>query len=353
MTSLARLLGRLTTPLDADAYLSLVNPRWGTRLRGVIERVSPVTDSAATVSIRPGVRWGGHRPGQFVTVGVDVDGVRHQRCYSLTSLPSTRGLIDITVQAHEGGTVSTHLVHDARPGDVVQLSQADGDFTLPDRIPDRLLFVTGGSGITPIIGMLRWLATQGRRPDTVLLHHATAAQRCLFLDELDEMGRAQDWLRVTTTFTGEPGGRRLDGRRLDELCTDWRDRDAYVCGPTTLLDVAADNWDAAGRLDQLHVERFTPDLLLPPHDDRAGTSVARFAASDVDVLADPGTPLLEVAEDAGLTPPAGCRMGICRTCSTRLEQGCVRDLRDGRILSAGQHVQLCVSAAAGDVVLDR
>lgn len=362
MVSLATaVLRRLTSPFDADDYLALANPLWGTRLRGRIESVTPLTPSSAALRIRPGATWLGHRPGQFVTLGVDVDGVRHHRCYSLTSLPwgptTARGdrTIEIAVQATPGGAVSNHLVHHARPGDVVQLSQASGDFTLAAATP-TVLFVTGGSGITPVIGMLRELEASTDPVDAVLLHHTPDVDRLMYAAELDRLG-GTDGIRVDIGLTrpeGRSAGLRLDAARLDRTCADWRERDTYLCGPQTLIDTAVEIWADAGLAERLHVERFVPAGLAPRADhDGAGTSIARFAASDVDTLADPSTPLLDIAEGAGLSPPSGCRMGICHTCTTRLDHGCVRDLRDGRIHEAGQHVQLCVSAAIDDVVLDR
>jgi stearoyl-CoA 9-desaturase NADPH oxidoreductase len=354
-----RLLAGLASPIDPDAYLSLLNPRWGTRLRGVVERVSPLTSDSASITIRPGTTWAGHRAGQFVTVGVDIDGVRHHRCYSLTSPPGGHddGRIEIAVQTVEGGTVSAHLVQQLAPGDVLQLSQADGMFTLPDEIAEPLLFVTGGSGITPVMGMLRWLAEHAPGSDVVVLHHATDRDRCMFLDELERLGRTHDRFEVRTTFTREHESGpvpHLDGPRLDELCADWRTRDVYACGPTALLDFATTHWESEGLGHRLHLERFVTRFDSAPVEERddASPPIARFRASDVDALAGPSTPLLEVAEDAGLIPASGCRMGICRTCSTLLEQGCVRDLRDGRTVGPGQHVQICVAAAEEDVVLD-
>lgn len=352
------LLERWTTPFDPDALLSALHPLWGRRLRGVIDGITPVSasGSASSIVIHPGRAWRSHRPGQFVTLGVDVDGVRRHRCYSLTSVPDRPdGCIQITVQAVADGVVSRHLVEHARPGEVVQLTQADGDFTLPDRSPRPLLFLSGGSGITPLMGMLRWLATQSDVPDVVLLHHAPTKDRALFAAELERLATTIPWLQLELVETRLPGGAHLDADRLARVCPDWRDREVYACGPDSLLGFAAQHWTGAGLTERLHVERFTPPSLAiasAPTTADEHTATARFAASGIDVPADRATPLLDVAEHAGLEPASGCRMGICHTCSTHLDAGCVRDLRDGRLVEAGGHVQLCVSAAAGDVTLD-
>jgi stearoyl-CoA 9-desaturase NADPH oxidoreductase len=127
------------TPLAPADYLDLLDPlRSRTDLRARIVSVVPETAGASTVTLRPGRTWRGHRPGQFVRIGVDVDGVRHWRSYSLTSPPDRAdGLLTITVQTIPDGLVSGHLVRRAQPGEVVHLEQAAGEFTLPATLPPR------------------------------------------------------------------------------------------------------------------------------------------------------------------------------------------------------------------------
>ena len=149
----------LFSPLLPDDYLELVNPLWSTQeLRGRIERIERETDSAVTVFIRPGYDWSGHKAGQYTRVGVVVDGVFHWRAYSLTSEPDhPQGYIAITPKRVDEGVVSPYLTNDARPGDIVRLGGVEGDFVLPDEPPERLLFISAGSGVTPIMSMLRSL----------------------------------------------------------------------------------------------------------------------------------------------------------------------------------------------------
>ena len=349
-----RLLRRLTTPLDLDAYAATLNPLWGRRTRGRIESIEPVGVDAASIRIRPGAGWDGHRPGQFVTLGVDVDGVRHHRSFTLTSVPDDR-TIEITVQAAVDGTVSPHLVHRAAVGDIVQLLPAAGGVDVVDRAPGSpLLFIAGGSGITPTIGILRSLDRSGIDIDAVVLHHSMSPERALFTDELDRLAEAHEQLRVVHVHERPDGSHLLDAARLDELCPDWTTRHGHVCGPGPMLDVVESIWADAGVDDRLHTERFHPARPTLPEAPADGgpAAVAWFSSSDVVAPAPADTPLLDVAEAAGLSPVFGCRMGICRTCTTRLDTGCVRDLRDGREHRDGEHVQLCVSAAVGDVVLD-
>lgn len=346
------LLERLVTPLDPDALRELLGPLHTRRLQGVIESITPLTATAAEIVIRPGRTWSGHVPGQYLPVGVDIDGVRHTRCYSLTSEPRARGPISIAVQSKPDGFVSRHLVHAAQPGDVVQLGEPAGDFTLDPAGGGRTLIITGGSGITPAVGMVRALASSAledsgdRADDVVVVHHAPTRAATMFADELDALAARHAWLRIVLVTTRD-GGARLDEARLNQLCPDWPDRETYVCGPEPLLDFAASHWAHAGR--GLHMERFVAPVRKAT--DSAGGNI-RFAASNAEAPAEANRSILEVAESAGLLPASGCRMGICHSCSTRLDEGCTVDLRDGRRSEAGAHVQICVSAADGDVTLD-
>jgi len=203
-----------------------------------------------------------------------------------------------------------------------------------------------------VMGMLRSLAAGPGIGDAVLVHHAPAADQVIFAAELGELEARFPGLRVVTVLTGAgapPPELELTAERLGALCPDWRDRDAWACGPAPLLDAAERSWGALA--DRLRTERFRPASFVEGEPGVGGT--VRFARSDLDASADARTPLLEVAEAAGLAPAHSCRMGICHTCTTRLVSGCVRDLRDGRITrDEGDLVQICVSAAAGDVELD-
>ena len=136
----------LTTPLLPDDYLSLVNPLWSIReLRGRVETVQRLTADAVSLVIRPGWGWSAHQPGQYVGIGVDSDGVRYWRTYSVTSPPSDRDdRVSIAVKAVPNGRVSQHLVHRTAVGDTLRLRRPQGEFVLPaDAAVDRLLFLTG------------------------------------------------------------------------------------------------------------------------------------------------------------------------------------------------------------------
>jgi ferredoxin-NADP reductase len=345
-----------TTPLLPADYLDLFAPlRSGADLRGRIVAVRPETRDAATIEIQPGADWAGHVPGQYVRIGIDVDGVRQWRAYSLTHGPRADGLISITVKAVPDGKVSNHLVHRCPVGSLVHLEQAAGEFVLPEN-PGKLLFVTAGSGVTPVIGMLRNLfpVTDGgplrlRRSadlDIVVVHVAPSAPDSIFIDnlrQLDECGA----VRLVARYDDVHGV--LDVEELPALVPDLAERTTYACGPGGMLDA----------LEQYHADK---GLELQTEQFRATTIVTgeggkvTFTRNGTSLEADGSTPILDAAEAAGVLMPSGCRMGVCFGCVLPLREGAVRDLRNGEVTTAvpgdGVIIQTCINAAAGRCDID-
>ncbi|WP_218594458.1 ferredoxin reductase [Pseudonocardia oceani] len=343
-----------TTPLLPDDYLTLISPLWSAReLRGRIVEVVPEAGDAATLVIEPGWGWPfDSAPGQYIGIAVEVDGRFHWRSYSLTSPPTRRQRhVAVTVKAMPEGFLSQHLVSGVAPGTVVRLAAPRGEFVLPDPPPPRILFLTAGSGLTPVMAMLRTLARRRTLPDVVLVHSAPDAGEVLFGGEIDRLSAEHPGLRVHEQHTRRDG--RLDLAALDTVCADWREREAWVCGPNAMLDEAERVWGDAGLARRLHVERFSADLT----GGEAEGGTVTFGASGREVEVDGATTLLEAGESAGVALPFGCRTGICHSCTVPLRSGAVRDLRDGTEHRIGrgapaEKVQTCVTAAAGDCVLD-
>jgi ferredoxin-NADP reductase len=339
--SLLRRVAELAaTPLVPADFLDLIAPlASSTELRARVLAVEPETADAATIVLRPGRGWRGHVPGQYVRLGVDVDGVRLWRAYSVTSV---RGCdITVTVKAIPEGVVSNHLVRRVRPGTVVQLDQAAGDFVLEGT---KQLFVTGGSGITPVMGMLR----SGEVTDAVVVHSAMSRDEVIFGEELRALSAAGA-IRLVELHTDTHG--LLDVTSLPALVPDLAERETYVCGPAGLIDAVEEELAGLGLLEQLHTERFRPSVLAVGE----GGTVA-YSRTGTVVEADGATTLLDAGEAAGVLMPSGCRMGICFGCVLPLKEGAVRDLRTGDVTTAspgdGVLVQTCVSAAAGACDLD-
>jgi ferredoxin-NADP reductase len=334
----------LTTPLVPADYLDVLAPlRNRTVLRARVEAVHPETRDSVTLILRPGRGWRSHQPGQYIRIGVDVDGVRLWRAYSVTSPP---GRLSVTVNAVRDGVVSNHLIRHARAGMLVHLDQPAGDFTLPVPRPEKVLFVTAGSGITPVMGMLRSVLPE--LADVVVVHSAPAHEAVVFGDELRALA-ADGRIRLIERHTRTDG--RITPAGLAALVPDLFDRQTWACGPNEMLDDLGAHWELAGATERLHVERFRPTVIATGD----GGKVT-FARSGTVVDAGGDVPLLEAGEAAGVLMPSGCRMGICFSCVLPLTEGAVRDLRDGSITTAVEgdnvKVQTCVSAAAGACRLD-
>jgi len=344
------LAARFTTPLLPDDFLNLVNPLWSTRvLRGRVDRVIKETENAATLVIKPGWGWSfDHQPGQYVGIGVDVDGKWQWRSYSLTSPPKkdSKGHIAITVKAMPEGFMSKHLVDGLAPGTVLRLEMPKGEFVLPDPPPKKMLFVTGGSGITPVMAMLRTMDWRGTMPDVVLAHSAPNENEVIFRDELKELDEKYDSLQMFMRYTDSEG--HFQFSQLDELCPDWRDRQVWACGPEPLLDAAEEHWEDADLEDNLHLERFAAKL-----SEQGEGGHVTFSKSGKETDIDGAKTLMEAGEELGIEMPYGCRMGICHTCTVPLVSGTVRDLRNGNEYDEhDEKIQTCVTAAAGDVVIE-
>ncbi len=345
------LISPVTTPLLPDDYLKLINPLWSAReLRGRIVEVRPETADSATLVIKPG--WGfhvDHQPGQYIGIGLLVDGRWRWRSYSLTSPPRAAGsrTLSITVKAMPEGFLSSHLVGGVRAGTVVRLAAPQGNFVLPDPPPPAVLFLTAGSGITPVMSMLRTMVRRAQigSSDVVHLHSAPTPSDVMFADELEALARTQRGYRLTVRATRTAG--RLDLSLLGDVVPDWRDRQTWACGPEGMLAEAEQAWAAAGVADRLHLERFAAGRAAVS----AGGAVT-FARSGVTRTADAATSLLEAGEHAGIRMPFGCRMGICHTCVVSLVDGRVVDLRNGTEHEPGSRVQVCVTAPSGDCVVD-
>src|ERR1700743_3390799 len=352
--TLRQIAARITTPLLPDDYLHLANPLWSAReLRGRIVSVRRETEDSATLVIKPG--WGfsfDYQPGQYIGIGLLVDGRWRWRSYSLTSSPVARSgsgperTVTISVKAMPEGFLSTHLVAGVEPGTIVRLAAPQGNFVLPDPAPPSMLFLTAGSGITPVMSMLRTLVRRNQIGDIIHLHSAPTESDVMFNAELAALAAAQPGYRLQLRETRTQG--RLDLGSLDTLLPDWRERQTWACGPEGMLAQAEKVWSAADAVDRLHLERFAVSKAAPAGE--GGT--VPFARSARARAADAATSVMDAGEGAGVQMPFGCRMGICQSCVVGLLEGHVRDLRTGQEHDSGTRVQTCISVASGDCVLD-
>jgi stearoyl-CoA 9-desaturase NADPH oxidoreductase len=377
------LVEALAAPHGVDRYLELIRPAWSLRdARAEITAVHHPAPDSVTLTLRPNHVWRGFSAGQYVRCTVQIDGVHRARCYSpASSAHRADGLIELTARAHPEGLVSRYLRDHAVPGMVLGLEQAAGDFVLPAERPERIALVSGGSGITPVMSMLRTLLDEDYRGEIAFLHYARTPDRVPYARELAEIAAQAPGVTVAFSFTrdsdvsrslkGPQDPRELaargtpDGIGMDADSTSAAGRfrghftlehlraiaphagtRTYVCGPPGLIDAV----HAAGDPELVHSESFVPPRLILDTADAVGA--ISFARSDVDVP-NTGATLLEQAEAAGLRPAHGCRMGICHTCTCRKLAGDVRNIRTGEISSTeDEDIQICVSVPTGSVALD-
>ena len=348
----SKVVAALTFPQGVDRYLEQVNPMWAAHeVRARIVDVQREVDvpghpPVATITLQPTSTWQGHRAGQHVQLGVEVDGARRTtRVFTISSPDSRPGdRFTITLRANPDGVVSRYLVERATPGTMVHLSQAQGEFVLPDRMPEHVLFISGGSGITPVMSMLRSLQRRTHRGRVTFVHYARSPEHQIFAAELEEIRRSGHGIDLHLLHP-ELGDPNLSPAFLERLVPGYRDLPTWACGPAPLIEAVRAAYDGA---ESLRVEYFQPPRT-------SGTSAegdVAFASSGLEAP-NTGATLLEQAEALGLKPESGCRMGICFSCTAVKKDGVVRNVLTGEESSSTEEeIRVCVSAPVGDCVVD-
>jgi ferredoxin-NADP reductase len=345
------LVDLLVGPHGIDRYLELIRPVLTVReARAEVLEIRRQTARSATLALRCNDAWPGFRAGQFVRVGVEIDGVRRTRTYSpACSQHGSRGQLELTITTHPDGLVSQHLQSRLAPGTILHLGAPQGDFVLPERRPERLVLVSGGSGVTPVISMLRTLCDERHAGEVAFLHYARTEADWLYRSEVEELAARNPSLSASYFATREGSG-YVTADTVRSLVGEIADAHAAVCGPPALIEAVRGIWAASGGADRVLTETFTPPTLSLTGSAVEGT--IRFLRSHRSAAIADGS-LLEQAEAAGLSPEYGCRMGICHTCTCRKTAGAVRDVRTGEVSAEeDEDIQLCVSVPAGDVALE-
>ena len=348
----SRPVASLTSPYTIDHYLDQIHPMLAAEnVRAKVVEVIHETGDASTVVLRPNGAWKGFIPGQHVQFGVEVDGKRRVRVFSVSSSRANKDkTFSVSVKAHPDGYVSQFLHNELKPGTIVYLSQAEGEFVLPRETPDNVLLMSGGSGITPVMSMIRTLRDSGHTGRVTFLHYARSLEDEMFSDELDEIARTE--AQVTRIYTRKPAeGAELEGRftidHLKHLGIDPSETLTYVCGPAGLIASVRDTYEELGAAEQLRMEYFkvpSVDLDAP---DATGTLTFDNASIQAD---NSGQTILEQAEAAGLKPEFGCRMGVCNTCVIKKNHGAVRHVISNEIsANTDETIKICVHVPVGDV----
>lgn len=352
----SRAVASLTSPHPVDHYLGRFHPVWAVEeVRARVVEVRRESGAASTVVLRPNGAWKGFTPGQHVQFGIEVDGTRKVRVFSVSSSQEQRdGTFSVSVKAHPDGYVSQFLHRELAPRTVVHLSQAQGDFVLPDVVPDDLLLLSGGSGITPVMSMARTLRDRGHTGHVTFLHYARSREDEMFTPELDRLAAELPDASVVRVYTREPEpGTPLQGRfgphHLRALGVDPARTLTYCCGPAGLIATVRDTYAELDATDQLQTEYFKVPSVDLSAADATGTLTFDSAGTTAD---NSGATILEQAEAAGLTPEFGCRMGVCNTCAVKKLSGAVRHVVSGEVCAnTDETIKVCVQVPVGDVTV--
>lgn len=267
-----------------------------------------------------------YRPGQFLTLRVPHDGGWLPRCYSLSSTPLLDEPLRVTVKRVRDGRASNWLCEDLQEGQLLDVLPPAGVF-VPRSLDGDLLLFGGGSGVTPVLSILRsaLLAGQGR---VLLIYANRDEQSVIFRDELRQLASAHPqrlqivhWLDSVQGIPSSP--------QLAELARSFIDAEAFICGPGPFMDAAVAALKSLGMPgSRVHVERF---VSLPGEGEElpqiaseaaiAATLAVRLDGEDHDLAVDSGETLLDAMQRAGLNPPSACRVGGCASCMCTLESG--------------------------------
>jgi ferredoxin-NADP reductase len=356
----SRALAALTSPHGVDRYLEQLNPMWAaTEVRARVVDIVRETDGehpVATITLQPTSTWRGHRAGQYVQVGVEINGARRTtRCFSISSAESNPGeRFSITVRAHDEEKpgqqrVSRFLVREAQPGQILHLSQAQGEFTLTESpatpTNNHLLMISGGSGITPVMSQVRTLLRDGydgkANRKVTFLHYARSPQDQIFAEELTRIAWQDNGINVHLRQNGE----LFSAESLARLVPDFRDIDTWACGPAPMMALVR---EAYGDSPRLRTEFFKTPVISTG----SAEGDVRFSRTG-ETATNSGASILEQAEALGLRPEYGCRMGICFSCVSRKTEGTVRNVLTGEESSLpDEDIRICVSAPVGDCAVD-
>jgi stearoyl-CoA 9-desaturase NADPH oxidoreductase len=356
---LQRLAAPVVDPEVFDFWVQHLNPAWSWSrpLATIVERRVEARDTV-TLVLKPNGHVGGFLPGQHVNVSAQVNGRRVTRSYSLTNVPSRSRRMSITVKRVEGGALSTHLVQQARVGDVLGIGPAFGEMTLPAQPQGRWLFLAAGSGITPLMGLTRALAAQNMPVELTLLYWVKTHAELCFLQELRALSTRFPRFRLQVIVTHEapvvPGEAQglISAQQLAQLVPGLSEQQVFACGPGGFIEAARGLCE--GTSQAFVAEGFTPaaPVALPAATDARMVRVT-LQRTGRELQLSTGLSLLDALEAEGLNPPSGCRMGVCHSCVCPRVEGTTQDMQSGDTQSEGNMaVRLCVSRACTDLTLD-
>lgn len=365
----------LSTPGVAEAITGWdMRPVWDDEVDAalVCRRRSAITHDVTSFvfeAVEP--RRFEYLPGQFMTIGLEIDGQEIDRCYTISSSPTRPYTISITVKRVPGGPVSNWLHDNLQPGDIVKARGPLGQFTYAYHPAKKFLFLSGGSGITPVMSMLRTLHDLSADIDAVFVHSARTPADIVFRRELDDIAAQSENVRVahiceadspTESWHGLRG--RITAEALSQICPDFREREIFVCGPGPYMVAVAQILDDAGfDMGRHHQESFVIEELVaaaaePAVGDSGSAATefsVEFAKSGRRIEVPSGGFVLEAATAAGMNLASSCGQGLCGTCKVQLVSGDVDMQHNGGVrpkeIAQGK-ILLCCSVPKTDLIVD-
>ncbi|MFI5658534.1 FAD-binding oxidoreductase [Streptomyces sp. NPDC051684] len=333
-------------------------PAWSDGLL-VCQQVHDVTADVRTFVLAPTEpRLFRHDPGQFLTLCLDIDGDSVERCYTLSSAPTRPDLATITVKRVPGGRVSNWLHDHLTPGSTVWARGPLGRFTIHQHPAPKYLFLSAGSGVTPLMSMTRTLYDLAHPVDVVFVHSARTFDDIIFRRELDFITAASPNVRVRHLL--DDHGEQLNAQVLRAVAPDFAEREVFTCGPAGYMRAVRGMLTSEGfDMAHHHEESFAfeaPVAAEPEPGAAIGTGFkVQLARTGRTIECDAETPVLAAAAREGITLPASCAQGMCGTCKTSLLSGSVDMRHAGGIRPreiAVNKILLCCSTPREDLVID-
>lgn len=315
-----------------------------------------------------------HEPGQYLTLTIEIDGQEVDRCYTISSPPSRPHLVAITVKRVPGGIVSNWLHDHLVPGRTLRARGPLGQFSMVRHPAPKYLFLSGGSGVTPLMAMTRTLHDLAQPTDVVFVHSARTPDDIIFRRELELIAATSPSIRVLHVCEDDGPMEQWGGHRgrlsldmLRQIAHDFCEREVFTCGPPGYMSAVRHMLSEAGfDMDRYHEESFTFDDLAVLDNapvtaagagsvDPADRFTVEFTRSGRTIECDGDTPVLDAALRAGVNLPSSCGQGMCGTCKTTLVEGSVDMQHNGGIRPreiSQNKILICCSRPLENLVID-
>jgi ferredoxin-NADP reductase len=367
-------------PVNTDTFVPVTTQVW-TNGRHVVRCVKVINETwdvktFCFMAEQPVMFF--FKPGQFVTLELEIEGEPVFRSYTISSSPSVPYSFSITVKRVPGGLVSNFLHDNLTEGQDLAVHGPVGQFNSIDFPAEKVLFLSGGVGITPVMSMARWAYDTNANVDTVFVHSARTPRDIIYRRELETMSARIENFQVHTICERFESGQPWDGYRgflnihmLNIIAPDYMEREVFCCGPTPYMKAVKRMLEDAGYdMTRYHEESFgaTPDTV-----EEEAVQSAEQAQEDIEAITEgellnvmfsetdqavqiaPGETVHAAAAKLGLHIPKACGMGICGTCKVKVVQGEVEMSDNGGITEedvAEGYVLSCCSTPKGDVVIE-